>query len=199
MTTLFGTPGFHARPLRRDEVLALQALFDTSPEYFQIVNGRNANHDEAAEEFDELPPPDMPFGGRWCLGLYTDEHELIGVAIGLSDFLAPQVWHLGLFWLATPWHGRGVAAPLYRALEAWAQASGAHWMRLGVVVGNARAEAFWLSVGYAEVKRREAVDMGGRLNDLRVMVKPLGLGATLANYLDKVARDRPYCSGPLKS
>lgn len=188
--TTFHTPGFLARPLRRDEIPTLQALFDASPEYFQIVNGRNANPDEAAEEFDELPPPDMPFGGRWCLGLYTDKDELIGVAIGLSDFLAPQVWHLGLFWLATPWHGRGVAAALYRALEAWAQSSGARWMRLGAVVGNARAEAFWPRMGYVEVKRREAVDTGGRLNDLRVMVKPLAVGATLKDYLEKVVRDR---------
>ena len=186
----FHTSAFAARPLRRDEVPALQDLFDASPEYFQIVNGRHAKPDEAAEEFDELPPPDMPFGGRWCLGLYTDKDELIGVAIGLSDFLAPQVWHLGLFWLATPWHGRGVAAALYRALEAWAQARGARWMRLGVVVGNARAEAFWLREGYVEVKRREAVDTGGRLNDLRVMVKPLEPGATLATYLARVGRDR---------
>ncbi len=64
-------------------------------------------------------------------------------------------------------------------------------MRLGAVVGNARAEAFWLRMGYVEVKRRAAVDTGGRLNDLRVMVKPLAVGVTLADYLDKVARDRP--------
>jgi hypothetical protein len=46
-------------------------------------------------------------------------------------------------------------------------------------------------MGYVEVRRREAVDTGGRLNDLRVMVKPLAVGATLMDYLEKVARDRP--------
>ena len=73
---------------------------------------------------------------------------------------------------------------------------GARWLRLGVVLGNARAEAFWQRVGYAEVRQRLNVDTGGRLNTIRVMVKPLGLDACFDDYLAMVCRDRPESGLP---
>ena len=41
------------------------------------------------------------------------------------------------------------------------------------VAGNARAERFWEKMGYVEVRKRLAVPMGAKVNDLRVLVKPL--------------------------
>jgi ribosomal protein S18 acetylase RimI-like enzyme len=85
---------------------------------------------------------------------------------------------------------RSLHREIYAALEAWMRDRGARWLRLGVVVGNARAERFWESLGYVEVRKRFALEMGARVNDLRVMAKPLGGGA-IADYLAMVARDRP--------
>ena len=59
-----------------------------------------------------------------------------------------------------------------------------------MVAGNARAESFWESAGFVEVRRRDGVAMGRKVNTVRVMVKPLA-GATLPAYLALVARDRP--------
>jgi len=67
---------------------------------------------------------------------------------------------------------------------------GAQWIRLGVVVGNGRAERFWEKMGFIEVRRRHDIEVEGRLSDLRVMAKPLS-GGNLADYLAVVARDRP--------
>jgi len=78
----------------------------------------------------------------------------------------------------------------YGQLEQWIRASGAHWLRLGMVEGNGRAEAFWRKVGYDEVRKREGMVSGQRVNTVRVMVKPLATGS-LVDYLDLVARDRP--------
>jgi hypothetical protein len=58
------------------------------------------------------------------------------------------------------------------------------------VRGNARAERFWEGRGFRETRVRRGVDTGGRVNDVRVMVKALGDGL-LAAYLDLVPRDRP--------
>jgi len=60
-------------------------------------------------------------------------------------------------------------------------------------VGNERAERFWEKLGYREVRKRLAVQMGQRTNDLRVMVKPLQ-GASVDEYLTLVSRDRPEIS-----
>jgi hypothetical protein len=60
---------------------------------------------------------------------------------------------------------------------------------LGVVSGNARAERFWASVGYAETRARGGYQIGNQINELRVMCKPLA-GGSLAEYLALVPRDR---------
>ena len=65
------------------------------------------------------------------------------------------------------------------------------WMRLGVVAGNGRAERFWEKCGFVEVRRREELMMGAKINTVRVMVKPLAGGA-LPDYLAAVKRDNPH-------
>lgn len=192
---LFQGPHLAARELAAHEVPRLQALFDANPLYFQAINGRPAHADEAQLEFDERPPPQLPFGRHWFLGLFDRDDTLQGVAVLLQDFCAPGVWHIALYLLATGLHGSGAGPGTYHAMEAWMRQGGARWLRLGAVVGNARAERFWAACGFTDVRRREKVDTGGRVNDLRVMVKPLqhsGASApALAAYLALVPRDRP--------
>ena len=108
----------------------------------------------------------------------------------VSDLLAPGVWHIGLFIVATSRYGTGDAQALYRGLETWAAANGANWLRRGVVQGNVRAERFWEALGFVQTRTRSGVEMGKLTNTLRVMVKPLASG-TLEQYLSLVERDRP--------
>ena len=58
------------------------------------------------------------------------------------------------------------------------------------MTGNTRAERFWEKLGYREVRRREGIEMGKRVQTVRVMVKPLA-GGSLPAYLALVARDWP--------
>ena len=62
--------------------------------------------------------------------------------------------------------------------------------RLGVVLGNVRAERFWQHQGYAELRRRHDIPIGLRSNTVRVLLKPLQ-GGTTDEYLALVGRDRP--------
>lgn len=192
---LFTTDALTVRELQTADVPALQALFDANPLYFRTINGRDALPDEAQTEFDELPPPHLSHGRRWIAGVYDRAGGLAGVVVVLSDFCTAGVWHLSLFLLATRLHGQGLAGALHQALQAWAQRQGARWLRLGVIVGNARAERFWERMGYVEVRRRLGIDTGGRRNDSRVMVKPLGPDG-IDSYLARVPRDRPDSTLP---
>lgn len=188
---LFESAAIGARRLAAHEVPALQAFFEANPEYFQSINGRPPLSDEAQTEFDELPPAHLGFGERWMLGLFDRrDGQLVGVAALLSDFVAAGVWHVALFLLASHLHGQGRAGELYAAMETWMRQGGARWLRLGVVAGNAKAERFWAKLGYLEVRRREGIDTGGRINTLRVLVKPLAEGVSLDAYLELMARDR---------
>lgn len=192
---LFSAAGLSARELARDEVPRVQALFDANPEYFQTVNGRRPHADEAAVEFDERPPPHLPYTRHWFLGLFDEQQALAGVVVVVSDLCAAGVWHVALFLLATPLHGSGRAGPVFEALQAWVHGSGAHWLRLVVVHANTRAMRFWARHGFGPLRVHRGFDTGGRLNDATVMVKPLA-GGTLEDYLRLVPRDTPGTTLP---
>lgn len=188
---LFEAGPWRAQPISEAHAPWLQAFLDANPLYFVTVNGRPAGPGDALAELTERPPAEMSYRELHWLAFVDEAGTLQGVANVLSDLLAPGVWHTGLFIVATALHGTGAARSLYEALEAWMRHSGAQWLRLGVVLGNARAEAFWHRMGYTEVRQRLNVDTGGRLNTIRVMVKPPTPDADLDVYLSMVPRDRP--------
>lgn len=195
MAPLFSGQGWSVRPLDATQVPRLQALFDANPGYFQAINGRNAEPDEAQREIDELPPPHLPFRQRWVAGLFDDAGALVGALVLLADLGTPGVWHVALLLVDQARHGSGLAGQVLTGLQAWVRAQGAQWLRLGVVVGNLRARRFWLRQGFQPTRLRRGIDTGGRINDLQVMVKPLA-GGTLADYLALVPRDRPDADLP---
>ena len=190
MTPLFEVAGLRAVEYGRPELPRLQAFFEANPGYFEAVNGTPVRPDEAQQEFDDLPPPEMPFRQRWIIGFEADGGAAQAIAIVLADFIVPRVWHVGLFIVASALHGQGLAGRAYAALEDWMRGQGAHWLRLGAVVGNTRAERFWPKMGYREVRRRLGVQTGVKTSTVIVFVKPLG-EATLAGYLQLMERDRP--------
>ena len=169
---------------------ALQRFFEASPQYFLIVTGEPAWPGDAREEIHGEPPEGWSFTKKWLVGYLDEEGAVQAVADIVSDMLAPGVWHVGLFIVATARQGNGDAQVLYRSLEAWAQQNGAHWMRLGVVAGNVRGQRFWERMGFVEVRKREAVAMGRLSHTLRVMAKPVA-GGSFDDYLALVPRDRP--------
>jgi GNAT superfamily N-acetyltransferase len=172
----FATGPFRGNRLVASDAPALQAFFEENPEYYLAVNGVPPRPCEAQEEFDDLPPADMPFNERWLIGFTDATGKLVGFAGVLSDFLAAHVWHIGIFIVATSLHGTGAASSLYETLQRWMASNGAAWIRLGVVEGNVRAECFWRKTGFREVRKR--------------LVKPLENG-TIAEYLSLVERDNP--------
>jgi len=168
----------------------LQALFEDNAAYFHAIQGAPASATEAYDELTEELPTGWSFTRQYRLGWQERSGALRAMTNITSDLLAPGVWHIGLFMVAKESHGSGDAQILYRSLEEWAHAQGAQWLRLGVVLGNERAERFWRASGFVECRTREGVEMGGQINTIRVMVKPLR-GGMVADYLQAVPRDRP--------
>jgi GNAT superfamily N-acetyltransferase len=172
------------------DIARLQVFFEESPEYFFAVGDLPPTPTEAHDEFHGELPEGWPFTKRWFTGFCDANDSLAAVTGVVSDLLAPGVWHIGLFIVATKLHGTGVAQSLYAALEGWIRSHGAHWLRLGEVRGNLRAERFWAAQMFTEIRTREGVRMKRRENTLRVLAKPLS-GGSLEDYLQRVPRDRP--------
>jgi GNAT superfamily N-acetyltransferase len=189
VTSLFAAGTYRAVELGVDDIPALQAFFEQNPEYFMTVGGQPPTAIEADEEMHDAPQG-FSYSRKWLIGFVDDARFLVGMADLLSDLIAPGVWHLGLFIVATRLHGSGAAQLLYEHLEGWMRGSGARWLRLGVVAGNARAERFWQRQAFVEVRQRSGIAMGSRVNTVRVMAKPLS-GGRLPEYYALVARDRP--------
>lgn len=188
---LFGGDGFRVRELQADEVPQVQAFFDANPEYWLAVNGVPPPPGLAQLEFDERPPPPLTYErNRYC-GILDDRGGLLGLVVFVEGFTAPAVAHLALFIVATAQRGSGLARRVYAALEDWLRSRGTRWLRLVVVVGNAAGERFWERLGCVELRRRGGIDTGGRVNIVRVMLKPLAPDATVDGYLAFAARDRP--------
>lgn len=185
--TLFRSGAYRAYELADADVPRMQRFFDASPAYFRIVSGAPAPPTEGRDEFDSLPPPDWPQGRKWSLGFDVDG-ELAGLATLIADLFAAGVWHVGLFMVAESRFGEG--GPLYRDLEAWMRGKGARWLRLGVILGNHRAERFWRREGYVEMRRRDRFTVGSQDNVLLVMAKPLD-GGSFDDYARLVPRDQP--------
>jgi len=183
-------PGLRTVELGPEDEPLLQRFFDANPEYFIAAHGEPARPGEAHEEIHGELPADWSFTKKWLVGYVDKADSLVAMANVITDLLAKDVWHIGLFIVATARHGTGDAQVLNEGLEDWARANGAKWLRLGVVQGNVRAERYWESLGYIQTRTREGMQMGKLTNTVRVMVKPL-TGGTIEEFLSLVPRDRP--------
>lgn len=188
--TLFAIENHRAFEMDEADIPALQTFFEKNPAYYLIVSGEPPKADEAREEILGPLPDGWPYTRKWIIGLADDAGTLCGIANIVSDLLAPTVWHIGFFLIATPRHGSGASRAIYGALESWMRGQGARWLRLGVVEGNVRAERFWKRCGFVEVRKRAGIAMGQRVNTVSVQVKPLA-GGTIGDYLAMIERDRP--------
>jgi len=173
-----------------DDAPMLQAFYDANPFYSEMAQGRAWRPGAALEELTDRPPADWPQGPsrHWAVLERASGRWLAYVAF-VEDLLAEHVWHGAFFLVATAEHGSGFAADLYDAWESHARRHGARWLRLGVMTTNARGLAFWRRRGYVEVRQRDQVLEGEWKHRMSVQVKPVG-DATLAEYLEKVPRDR---------
>jgi GNAT superfamily N-acetyltransferase len=189
-SSLFEQIGITVIEMDASDLPSLQTFFEQNPAYFIAVSGQAATATEAEDELNGPLPEGWSYTQKSVLGFVDQTNTLIGMSNIVSDLLAEGVWHIGLFMVATEQHGNGMAQNLYQGLEHWARDGGAHWLRLGVVEGNTRAEKFWAKQGYSEVRKRLGVQISQQTNTVRVLVKPL-VDRNIAEYLQLVSRDHP--------
>lgn len=192
---LFESPRLVVVPLPRDELPALQAIFEADPGYFVRVGGQPPRPDEAEREFEDRPPAHLNAGTHWFCGVHDRAGRLRGVLILDEDLGAARVWHIALFFLDPAVRGTGAAAELHAALEAHARTGGAAWLRLCVIEGNRGAERFWARCGYLPLRTRPLVGADAAVRTSIVMVKAL-TDAALDDYQRLVPRDMPGSSLP---
>lgn len=106
---LFPGTGFRARAIREDDIARLQRFLEANPEYFLVVGGAPPRANEALLEFHDRPPRGWPWDLKWLVAFDDPGGAMVAVADVVSNLLAPGVWHIGLFIVATRLHGSGAA------------------------------------------------------------------------------------------
>jgi ribosomal protein S18 acetylase RimI-like enzyme len=114
----------------------------------------------------------------WILNLGASSHrdlpllaELAGNAAGMAwakvDADDPACVNLYQVWVAPEYRGHGVAAALLDAALAWARATGATAMQLGVVCGNDAARRLYERAGFRAIGEPEPQRPGsGRMEQM---------------------------------
>ena len=190
MPTLFSIDDFAVRRLTRTAAPSLQALFDASAADFTFIDGQPLSPDAAHQYFDEFPPPHIRFTELVHAGVFDSQDELKGHLLVVSDLFARSVWQIGAFLLEERLRGTGVAPRIHTALEEWAKANGARWIRVAVTAGHARAERFLAKCGYKQVRLKTRLNAAGRAIETRILIKALAAGSD-SEYLALVPFDDP--------
>ena len=125
----------------------------------------------ASQQQRELVDPDI------ATLLVEVDGQLAGYA-QLRSGVAPECvtgeapFELWRFYIAQPWHGRGVAPALMRRAELEAYRRGGRTLWLGVWERNARAKAFYQKSGFRDVGSQVFM-VGTDAQTDRIMVLPL--------------------------
>jgi len=113
---------------------------------------------------------------RHTLALRRHDGEVVGWADVLDEHPRDGVPWIGLLELRADVHRQGLGREAAQALADWYAGQGVARLRVGVDDGNEPAAAFWRSLGYRPVDRRERPSPQGRLG---VDVLELALGGGL--------------------
>jgi len=79
----------------------LQRFFEANPSYCLAVHGEPAGPNEAHEAIHGELPAGWSFTKKWLVGYVDANDSLVALADVITDLLAPGVWHIGLFIIAT--------------------------------------------------------------------------------------------------
>src|SRR5512138_106027 len=148
------TPRLLAHPAVREDSEALQACLDGAPDYFERLQGCQAEPDAAERILDEVEAD----ATRRLLLLRL---KRTGAAVGLLDLDLGRggagTAHVILLLLREAFQNMGLGAELVRATEERLRSEGLALVTLAVCDENPGAREFWERVGYETSAR---VDRG---------------------------------------
>lgn len=147
---MFALDGYDIRRLGSDDAAIFQQLYERCSDYHELVEGAPTRPTPAKDDLAATPPGRL-LDDKIVIGIF-DANTLVGVLDLFRDEPRPGEWWLGLLMLDPAVRSRGLGRRIVEAALPW---SGARVMWLGVLEANPRAERFWRSAGFAEVKRQD--------------------------------------------
>jgi GNAT superfamily N-acetyltransferase len=150
---LFPIHGYRIRLIDQSEVVFLQRLLEQCTDYCLLVDGHPPRPSAASALITDRPEG-KTIADKVDIGVYSLDHEMIGVLDAIRDYPEQGAWWIGLLLIAPDHRNNQVGRRLVRAFEKWALQQGARRILLGVVEANHRAFRFWQMMGYTEINRQ---------------------------------------------
>lgn len=136
-----------ARPLTPADFPAAAALCRGNPLYYEHFGAPPPGPEDIAEDLAALPPGKGP-EDKFYLGCFDESGRLRALLDLIDGYPGPETAWIGFFMLDEALQGRGFGSALVSELLAALAAAGFERVRLGVVVGNPQAGAFWRKNGF---------------------------------------------------
>jgi RimJ/RimL family protein N-acetyltransferase len=158
--------------LTREDVKAIQTLYERCVDFMLLVDGRPANENAAEEEFQDLPPG-ISRDDKFMFGIVNPLNDLIGVLEILRWYPDAITWWIGLLLFAPEIRSQGIGNKVLESLVEYVRASGGKAIMLGVVEENERAYQFWSKMGFELIRETEPRQFGNKTQKVRIMRRKL--------------------------
>ena len=136
-----------------DGIRAVQAVLESDPATYALLEGAPPRADEAALLVEETPPGVPPERKQ----VWVSETCVIDLVSGYPD---AATWYLGLLFLAPHARNGGLGTRLVHAIVDFVRARGGHALRLAVVSTNVGARRLYDRLGFTHVARRQRQTSG---------------------------------------
>jgi RimJ/RimL family protein N-acetyltransferase len=131
-------PEYNIRLMGPDDEAQVQALFESDPDYFKIVQGAPPGPAEAEGLLRDLPEG-REYRDKFVYIVFDRTGTLTAVIDLVRGYPKDDVWFLGLLFVAPERRNMGLGSRVVDAICAHVKRQGGHAIRLGVVRGNIRA------------------------------------------------------------
>jgi len=147
-------PGYVIAPIRYVDIAALQAMLESDPAYFAMIQGAPAACNEAENLAADLPAGRTP-ADKFALLVRDSTRRLCAVIDLVRGYPEPRIWFLGLLFVAPHARGGGLGTRQLQAICAHAEEQGGAALRLGVLQANTRARSLYDRNGFRFLLSRE--------------------------------------------
>jgi ribosomal protein S18 acetylase RimI-like enzyme len=150
----------------------IQALFESDPDYFRLVQGAPPGPVEAKDLFNELPEGKDHRDKFIYIGF--DRHSALAVVIDLlRNYPNDETWFVGLIFVAPERRDMGLGTRLIDAICEHVKDQGGHAVCLGVDRRNIHARALYERTGFHFIYERERAYASGFKSIIDVLERAL--------------------------
>ena len=144
---------------KADEMLELQKVLESAPNYSLKVSGSLPSSAESQSLFSALPPG-KEYKDKFVLGFYSD-NEMFGCADIIRGYPNEKVAMIGLLLMSEKFQNQGFGRMTYGLVEnlclSWPEIERA---RIGVVETNSLVMPFWEKMGFLKTGERKSYSEG---------------------------------------